>query len=463
VQARPYSARNRVHLVDETDVIPIKSVDDLIAGFHAAGKPRSEARVGSEHELIGVRRRTTPRGPIGSAPAYEGPDGIGAVLDGFASRGWEPVMEDGHVIALGCTDAQVTIEPGGQFELAARPVTDDRTFVSDIARHTRTLGDISGPLGLAWLSTGFRPFGRREDVPWMPKVRYRVMRDYMPTVGTRGLDMMQRTATVQSNLDFVDEADALATMRCLYSVTPILTALWANSPIVDGVPSGFQSYRAWVWRDTDNARAGLLPFVFERDDLFRAYTDWALDVPMYFVYRGGYQPPDGMTFRAFLANGWRGERANQSDWALHLSTLFPEARLKRFIEVRGCDCGSFPMITALGPLCRGLLYDDDARAAATALTADLTFAERQRISDEVPRQGLATKVGGQTIGVLARELLAIVKSALRGLAPDSVPLLAPVEDIVLTGRTQADVAVDAWNAADGDVAQQIKAMEHPGL
>jgi glutamate--cysteine ligase len=448
-----------VHLVDETNVVPIRSIDDLIAGFHEAGKPRSEALVGTEHELIGVRRR----GAIGSAPAYDGPDGIGAVLDGFAARGWQPVVEDGATIALACTTAQITIEPGGQFELAARPVSRDRTFVEDLAAHAHTLGEISRPLGLAWLATGFRPFGTREDVPWMPKARYGVMRAYMPTVGSRGLDMMLRTATVQTNVDFVDEADALATMRCLYGVTSILTALYANSPIVDGAPSGFQSYRAWVWRDTDGARAGLLPFVFERADLFRAYTDWALDVPMYFVYRGGYQPAGGMTFRRFLAEGWRGERANLSDWALHLSTLFPEARLKRFIEVRGCDCGSFAMIAALGPLCRGLLYDPDARAAATALTAGLTIAQRQRLADEVPRAGLAARAGEHLVGTLARELVAIAKAGLGRLAPDAVPLLAPVEEIAATGRTQADLALAAWERAGGDPARQVAALAHPGL
>jgi len=448
-----------VHLVDETNVVPIKSIEDLITGFHEAGKPRADALVGTEHELIGVRRR----GAVGTAPAYEGADGIGAVLDGFAQRGWKPVVEDGCTIALSCTTAQITIEPGGQFELAARPVSRDRTFVEDLAVHARALGEISQPLGLAWLTTGFRPFGRREDVPWMPKLRYAVMRAYMPTVGSRGLDMMQRTATVQTNVDFVDEADALATMRCLYSVTSILTALYANSPILDGQPSGFQSYRAWVWRDTDNARAGLLPFVFERDDLFRAYTDWALDVPMYFVYRGGYQPAGGMTFRQFLTSGWRGERANESDWALHLSTLFPEARLRRIIEVRGCDCGSFAMIAALGPLCRGLLYDTDARAAATALTAGLSIDDRQRLADEVPRSGLATKVGAHTVAVLARELVAIAKTGLARLAPEAVPLLAPIEDIATSGRTQADATLAAWTAAEGDPARQVAALAHPGL
>jgi glutamate--cysteine ligase len=275
--------------------------------------------------------------------------------------------------------------------------------------------------------------------------------------------MMLRTATVQTNVDFVDEADALAIMRCLFGVTSILTALYANSAIVEGRPSGFQSYRAWIWRDTDNARAGLLPFVYERDDLFRAYTEWALDVPMYFVYRGGYQPAGGMTFREFLARGWRDERANQSDWALHLSTLFPEARLKKFIEVRGCDCGSFATIAALGPLCRGLLYDPAARAAATALTAGMAFADRQRLADDVPRAGLAAHAGAHTIGTLARELIAIAKDGLARQDPDAVALLAPLEDIAATGRTQADLAVAAWEKADGDPERQVAALAHPGL
>src|SRR5690606_3806723 len=200
-----------------------------------------------------------------------------------------------------------TIEPGGQFELAARPVLDDRELVADLEAYTSELAAASRPLGLAWLACGLRPFGTRADIPWMPKARYDVMRDYMPTVGTRGLDMMQRTATVQANLDFSDEADAAAKMRCIYSITSILTALWAASPIVDEAVSGYQTYRAWIWRDTDNARAGLLPFVFERDDIFTAYAEYALDVPMYFVYRGGYVPvPAGFTFRRYMREGWQG-------------------------------------------------------------------------------------------------------------------------------------------------------------
>ena len=306
------------------------------------------------------------------------------------------------------------------------------------------------------------PKWRRADIPWMPKQRYDVMRAYMPTVGTRGLHMMQRTATVQANLDFSDEADAASKMRCVYSVTPMLTALWAASPIAEDKVTGYQSYRAWIWRDTDNARAGLLPFVFTRDDIFTAYTEWALDVPMYFVYRGGYLPvPAGLTFRTFMRDGWNGQHATGEDWALHLSTLFPEGRLKKFIEVRGCDCGSIPMIEALAPMMRGLLYDPTARAAAIALTANLTFEERQQLADDVPRAGLAARARNHTIGELAKQLVAIARDGLTRVAPASIPLLAPVEEIAASGRTQSDHMLELWQRHAGDRQALIAALEHP--
>jgi glutamate--cysteine ligase len=286
----------------------------------------------------------------------------------------------------------------------------------------------------------------------------------MPTVGTRGLDMMLRTATVQVNLDFGDEADAAAKLRCVYAITSIITALWASSPIADEQVSGYQSYRAWIWRDTDNARAGLLPFVFERDDIFRAYTEWALEVPMYFVYRGGYVPvPAGLTFHAFMRDGWNGERATRSDWAMHLSTLFPEGRLKKVIEVRGCDCGSFAMIAALGPMMRGLLYDPSARAAATKLTSSLSFAERQQLADEVPRLGLAARAGHHTVGALAKELVRIACDGLSRVAPNAGDLLLPVEEIARTGRTQADEIVASWRQHAGNRPALIRSLAHPGL
>jgi glutamate--cysteine ligase len=446
-----------VHLVDEHDAVPVRSLEDLRTYFDA-GKPRDQWRIGTEHELIGVIRDT------GEAPPYDGPHGIGALFDWFAQRGGEPVLEGGHMIALTRGDAQLTIEPGGQFELAARPVVTDQELVTDLDAYLADLGKASQELGLAWLASGLRPFGTRDAIPWMPKDRYAVMRQYMPTVGTRGLDMMLRTATVQVNLDFSDEADAAAKMKCIYSVTSILTALYAASPIVDEKPSGFQTYRAWIWRDTDNARAGLLPFVFTRDDIFAAYTEYALDVPMYFVYRGGYQPvPADLTFRKFMQHGHAGEHATREDWALHLSTLFPEGRLKKFIEVRGCDCGSIGMNEALAPLMRGLLYDVTARTAAIQLTQGLSFADRQRIADEVPRAGLATRIGKHTIGELSKQLVAIARDGLTRVAPASIPLLAPVEEIATTGRTQADKILEIWQRHAGDRRALVAALAHPGL
>jgi glutamate--cysteine ligase len=447
-----------VHLVDEQDEVPVRSTADLLAYFTSSGKPRTQWRLGTEHELIGVIRST------GEPPPYDGPHGIGALLAAFAAKRGKPVVENGHVIAIVRDDAQITIEPGGQFELAARPVTDDADLHTDLTAYIKELAAVSRPLGLAWLACGMRPFGTRASIPWMPKARYDVMRAYMPTVGTRGLDMMLRTATVQTNLDFADEADAAAKMRCLYSVTSILTSLWAASPIVDEKVADFQSYRAWIWRDTDNARAGLLPFVFERDDIFTAYTEWALDVPMYFVYRAGYLPvPPDLTFRRFMKDGFQGLHATRSDWALHLSTLFPEGRLKKFIEVRGCDCGSLPMIEALAPMMRGLLYDTTARDAAIALTAKLSFADRQRIADEVPRAGFATRVGSSTVGELAKQLVAIARDGLSRVAPASQALLAPVEAIAASGRTQADQIRELWQRHAGNREALIKVLAHPGL
>lgn len=447
-----------MHLVDEADDVPVRSPDELITYFTNAGKPVSAWRMGTEHELVGVIEET------GEAPPYDGPHGIGALFANFAANSGTPVGEAGHTIAITRADAQLTIEPGGQFELAARPVVDDRELVSDLQTYQRELAAASKPLKLRWLEAGLRPFGKRTDIPWMPKLRYDVMRNYMPTVGTRGLDMMQRTATVQANLDFSDEADAAAKMKCLYSVTSILTALWACSPIVEDKISGYQSYRAWIWRDTDNARAGLLPFVFERDDIFTAYTEWALDVPMYFVYRNVYLTvPADLTFRTFMRDGWNGHHATRADWALHLSTLFPEGRLKKFIEVRGCDCSSFPMIQALGPMMRGLLYDTSARTAATALTGGLTFAQRQQLADDVPRQGFAAKAGAHSLGTLAKELVKIAQDGLTRVAPDALSLLDPVAEIATTGRTRADIMIERWQQHAGDRKALVAALAHPEI
>lgn len=439
---------------------PVETVQQLVDYFAAAAKPAAEWRIGTEHEMIGVYAAD------GSAPPYEGGRGIAAIFERFAAAGWRPVAEGDTVIALMCAGAQMTFEPGGQLEHAVKPLEHADELVAAMARNVAIVGEVSSRLGIAWLSSGFRPFGQLEDVPWMPKRRYEIMRAYMPTRGALAHEMMKRTATVQVNLDYADGQDALEKMRCVMGTTSLLTALYANSPIVDGRLTEYQSYRARIWLDTDPDRCGLLPFVFEDGDVFRGYAEWALDVPLFFVFRGGdYRPAGGMTFRRFMREGFQGERATMDDWALHLSTLFPEARLKTYIEVRGCDAGSFEMITALGALSKGLLYDGDARRAAIGLTAGVSFAERIDLLRAVPVGGLATPVGrtGRTAGDLARDLLAIAESGLERQDRSELGHLAPLRAIVEDRRTQADQAADAFRATAGNRAALIRELAYPGL
>jgi glutamate--cysteine ligase len=449
-----------LHLVSDRESPLVESVEQLTEHFRSAARPAEAWRVGTEYEMAGVLATGPGRG---TAPPYSGERSIAGVFDGLAARGWQEVTEDGAVIALTHGGAQVTIEPGGQLEHALAPMITAGELEAAMAENTARLAEISRPLGLAWLPVGFRPFGRREDVRWMPKQRYEVMREYLPTRGALAHEMMLRTCTVQVNLDYADAGDALARMRCVQSVTSILTALWASSPIVDGAPSGFQSYRAHVWLDTDPDRCGLLPFLHQEVDIYQAYAEWALDVPMFFVHRGRYRPAGGMTFRRFWREGFEGERATMDDWALHLSTLFPEIRLKTYLEVRGCDVGSTPMSIALAPMMRGLLHDDVARREATRLTAELDMAAREALRREVPRGGLATRVGGRTVGELARALVAIAEDGLRRVGPEDVPYLEPVRAIAETGRTQADEIVDLWRDTGGDPAKIIPRLAYPGL
>lgn len=438
---------------------PVESVDELVAYFTDACKPRERWRFGTEHELHGVMLD----GDIGAPIPYEGPRGVRAVLDSLTEEGWNPIMEGDHVIALSREQAQVTIEPGGQLELAARPVVHADAMCADLREYLTRLAQRSAAMRIAWLGVGFRPFGTLDDVSWMPKQRYEVMRAYMPTVGTLGHEMMKRTATVQTNIDYSDTGDAGAKLRCAMSITSILTAIYANSPIVDGKLTDYQSYRAMIWRDTDPARCGLLPFAFEGGDVFRAYTEWALDVPMYFVYRGSYVPVGGITFRQFMRDGAGEARATLEDWELHLSTLFPETRIKKYMEVRGCDAGSFGMIMSLGPLCRGLLYDTQARDAATALTSHLDFAQRIALAEDVGRRGLNADAGGRRVGDLARELVAIATDGLGRECPTEDGYLDPVRRIVESGRTQADALAELWTRTGGDPARVIAELAHPAL
>jgi glutamate--cysteine ligase len=325
--------------------------------------------------------------------------------------------------------------------------------------HLQEVRELAAPLGIRFMAGGFRPFGTLDDVPWLPKRRYKVMREYLPGRGRLGLEMMKRTATVQANLDYADEDDAGRKFAAGMGVASLVTALFANSPLADGRDTGWQSWRARAWLETDPDRCGLLPFAFTPGSLFRRYTEWALDVPMFFVYRDGYRPAGGMTFRRFLRDGFQGERATREDWELHLSTLFPEVRLKHYLEMRSADAGTMPMVLALPVLWKGLLYDDNALAATLALTARFTFAERQALRAEVPRAGLAAKApGGATVRDLARDLVAAARDGLTRIAPDEVAALAPLEEIVATGRAPADRVRDLHRAAAGDPRRLVDAL-----
>ena len=452
-----------MHLVGNQQSEPVESTEQLMQYFARGCKPRSVWRIGTEHEMIGVY--TTGK-EAGRAPPYGGERGIAAIFRSFVEGGcWEPVHEGKDIIALVCAGAQMTFEPGGQLEHALRPLDHADELCASIAKNVTQVAEPSTRLGLSWLSVGFRPFGKLEDVPWMPKRRYEIMREYMPTRGALAHEMMKRTATVQVNLDFGDPDDAASKLRCAMGTTSILTAIFANSPAVDGQLTDYQSYRSRVWLDTDPDRCGLLPFAFEDGDVFRAYTEWALDVPMFFLHRGDYRPSGGITFRRFMREGHAGERATMDDWALHLSTLFPETRLKTYMELRGCDAGSFEMIAALGVLARGLLYDDEACRHAIALTERLDFGARLRLTRDVPRTGLATRVGDtrHTIGDLARDLLTIAAEGVARQQPTELRYLDPVRTIVEERRTQADRLADIWRESGGDIQRLIHSMAYPGL
>jgi glutamate--cysteine ligase len=433
----------------------ITSTAELTAYFRAASKPRAQWRVGVEQEKIPVYEDGMPA-------AYEGPSGIETLLERLQERGFVPEREDGHVIALARKQEQITLEPGGQIELSGPALVSAEAGRRVLVSHVREVTELAAPLGIHFIAGGFRPFGTLDDVPWLPKRRYKVMREYLPTRGRLGHEMMKRTATVQANLDFASEEDAVEKIRLAFGITSVVTAMFAASPITAGKPNGWKSYRAAVWLDMDEDRCGLLPFAFEPGFRFAHYVEWALDVPMFFVVRDGvYHPVGGMTFRRFLEEGWQGQRATRRDWEVHLSTLFPEVRLKRYIEVRGADSAPLPVAQALGALWRGLLDDTEARAAAWALVASWPYVERLRLRREVPTTGLAARVGNVSLAELAVELVQIARAGLGRLpegAPDQ-PLLDPLLAYARAGRCPADDMLDDFAAANGDPRKLVAAWQ----
>jgi glutamate--cysteine ligase len=390
---------------------PITDKRQLVE-YHASGcKPPSAWRVGTEHEKFVFRRSDRTRVP------YEGPDGIKALLEGLLRFGWRPIVEEGNIIALENDErCSITLEPGGQFELSGAPLETVHQTCDEVHEHLRQVREVCDELGLGMIGLGFDPKSRREDVGWMPKGRYRIMRDYMPKVGRYGLDMMLRTCTVQANLDYQSEADMIEKFRVSLALQPVAAALFANSPFTEGKPNGFQSYRSQVWTDLDPDRCGMLPFVFDKSFGFERYVDYLLDVPMYFVYRDGhYIDASGQSFRDFM-NGrlpaLPGEAPGIGDWVNHSTTAFPEVRLKTFLEMRGADGGPWRRLCALSALWVGVLYDQEALDGAADLVADWTEAEREAMRRATPRLGLATPFRGGTVRDLAFKMLDLAHGGL---------------------------------------------------
>ena len=428
---------------------PIESRDQLVAYFADGEKPKSDWRIGTEHEKFVFR--TSDYGPL----SYDGNPGVRNILKALEAYDWQPVYEGDNIIALKNEDGgSISLEPGGQLELSGAPLKTIHQTCAEVNTHLEQMRIIGKELGVGMLGFGFHPSWARDDVHWMPKGRYEIMRAYMPKVGTLGHDMMLRTATVQVNLDYNDEADMVRKFRVALALQPVATALFANSPFVEGKPSGYLSYRSHVWTDTDPDRSGVPSFVFDDGFGYEAYTDYALDVPMYFVYRDGkYIDAAGQSFRDFLAGALPalpGEKPHMGDWIDHVTTVFPEVRLKQYLEMRGADSGPWRRICALPAYWTGLLYDDAALAGAEALTADWTYEDVCEMRLDAAKYGLNARVRDVSFLDLARSTLCMSRDGLSARAEldswgeDEAKYLATLEQIADTGLTPADSKLEAY-------------------
>ncbi len=414
---RPRAGRVRLTMSappGKESAIPVEHKRELVAYLEAGCKPESAWRIGTEHEKFGYRIKDLR--PL----AYDGVPGIRAMLEGLQRFGWRPVMEQENVIALTLDGQSVTLEPGGQLELSGAPLENVHETCIEVNRHLAQVKEISAEIGAGFFGLGFQPKWRRADIPPMPKGRYGIMTAYMPTRGSLGLDMMCRSCTVQVNLDFDSEADMVKKFRVGLALQPVATALFANSPFTDGAPNGFLSYRSHVWTDTDPDRCGILPFVFDSGMGFERYADHALDVPMYFVYRDGkYIDASGQSFRDFLDGrlpALPGEKPTLKDWEDHVTTLFPEVRMKQFLELRGADGGPWARLCALPAFWAGLLYSGDSLDAACDLIEGFSAEEHAYLRAEVPRQALKTPFRGGTVGDLAAQAVDIARAGLKARA-----------------------------------------------
>ena len=442
---------------------PITDHRQLVDVLASGEKPREAWRIGTEHEKFGFRLDDL------RPPTFDGERGIEALLKGLARFGWTPFEEHGHVIALTKGLASVTLEPAGQLELSGAPVETLHDTCREVGSHLREVREVADELGLGFLGMGFQPKWRRDEMPWMPKGRYRIMREYMPKVGTLGLDMMTRTCTVQVNLDYASEADMVKKFRVSLALQPIATALFADSPFTDGKPNGYLSYRSHIWTDTDRDRTGMLDFVFEDGFGYERYVDYLLDVPMYFSYRDGeYIDASGKSFRTFLRGELDvlpGALPTIRDWNDHMTTAFPEVRLKKFLEMRGADGGPWNRLCALPAFWVGLLYDDAALDAAWDLVRDFSMAERNALRDDVPRHALKTPFRGGSLRDIAIEALKIADAGLRRRARadscgvDESGFIAPLLEIAEAGETPAERKLalfhGAWNGSVDPVFREF--------
>jgi glutamate--cysteine ligase len=431
-------------LANQKSKIIVESSAQLIEYMESGNKPESMWCLGTEHEKFGFA--TDDLSPL----PYEGECGIRSILEGLVEHyQWQPVLENGKTIALlDETGASVTLEPGGQLELSGALLDCLHDTCTEVNTHLKQVKSVAEPMGAAFLGMGFHPKLRRKDIQWMPKGRYKIMRNYMPKVGSMGLDMMSRTCTVQVNLDYSSETDMVKKFRTSLALQPAATALFANSPFVEGKPCGFASFRSHVWEDTDPDRTGMLPFVFDEGFGFEQYVDYMLDVPMYFVHRGeDYVDASGQSFRDFLAGklpALPGELPGLADWEDHLTTAFPEVRLKRFLEMRGADGGPWDGLCALPAFWAGLLYHQPALDAAWAIASDWTMEQRLQLRMDAPRLGLKASINGRSLREIAVELLEIAqrglsaRNRLNAAGDDETGFLTPLQEIAESGITEAD-------------------------
>lgn len=429
---------------DSKKAIPVEGTADLTAYLASGSRPASEWSLGTEHEKFGYRKDDLRPLP------YEGERGIRNILESLAAQfDWNPVYENGLPIALlNDAGASITLEPGGQLELSGALLDNLHQTCDEVNTHLKQVRAVCDPLNIGFIGMGFQPKWPRSEMEWMPKDRYRIMRAYMDKKGSLGQDMMSRTCTVQVNLDFGSEADMVKKFRTSLALQPIATALWANSPFTDGKPNGFHSFRSHVWEDTDPDRTGMLPWVFDGEMGFEKYTDYMLDVPMYFVYRDGqYIDASGQSFRDFLEGrlpALPGEKPTIKDWEDHLTTAFPEVRLKKFLEMRGADGGPWRRLCALPAFWAGLLYHSPSLDAAWDLAKNWTMEERLVLRREAPRTGLKTEIAGRNLQSLALELLDLAseglaaRERLNASGDNEVGFLAPLQEIAESGITPAE-------------------------